>query len=443
MLPDFEGPVRWCVGPLAEEGDLLRLLMLEQAEFEAVLRQPVIFDVARADHPGPEVWSVVLDPSAPHAALEASGAGRRIVMTIPKSEDAIDGINLLHTLAYSPEPVVVDSEVETYAAAFDRIRDEITHIFPSQHLRRLDWNAITSSYGYVRDLNGEEFWEHAQRWVAELGDAHTQLHRDGSAFHPPYLAVMDAGGATLLDVPENSDAWDAGVREGDRLQVDQPRAWLSRVGASPQHQQMIAARRFLAMASTSREFTAMSSMGRRIAWTETRRDRPGLVAAGNNLTIRTIASDLPTELHRALDGADPAQPLTLDLRGNVGGDLLAALNASRLLIRDDQPFGSIAFTTGRGTLADAAGLARTPHPDAWSGRIHVLVDPMTYSAAEDLIHPLVGAPHVTIIGGPTGGGSGRPHTRRLKDDFRLATSTAITYTRDGSPIECQGIQPTA
>ena len=46
----------------------------------------------------------------------------------------------------------------------------------------------------------------------------------------------------------------------------------------------------------------------------------------------------------------------------------------------------------------------------------------------------MGLPHVTVVGGPTGGGSGRPHTRLLKDGVRLAVSTAITWTRDGEPI---------
>src|SRR5699024_4918136 len=144
----------------------------------------------------------------------------RLILTIPDSTAFLDGVNLLHSFAYSPDTSVSDTEAPTYAAAFDRIRDEITHIYPSMELRGLDWATITEDYEYVRELEGPEFWEHAARWVAELGDAHTQLIPDRPNFHPPYIAAMDDHGATLLHVPGDSDAWAAGVRDGDLLVVD-------------------------------------------------------------------------------------------------------------------------------------------------------------------------------------------------------------------------------
>lgn len=446
MLPDFGGPVRVRLGALPDRAAHLPLLELEVAEFEAVLGQEVSFDDGGSGGDAgagrTDVWDVVVDPEAEHAVLRSDLAGRRLVLTIPDPADFMTGINLLHTLAYAEDGSVSDTEAPSYAAAFDRIRDEIAHIFPSMGLRGLDWDAITADFGYVRDLEGAEFWDHAARWVARLGDAHTQVFPDEPRFHPPYVAAMDDDGAVLLRVPTDSDGWSAGVRPGDRLVVEDPQHWLSTVGASPQHHRMIAARRFLAMTTESRELAATGRDGRPIRWTETRRPRPGLVAEGNAIAITAIQPDLPERLRSAIRAADPTGPLTIDLRANTGGNLVAAAEARRLLVREDGPFGTVAFTTGRGALAPRATLSTSPAPHAWRGDVHVLVDEMTYSAAEDFLHPLVGAPHVIIEGGPTGGGSGRPHTRLIRDGVRLATSTAITYTRSGEPIEMVGIRPT-
>jgi len=417
------------------------LLRLERAEFAAVLGRPIVFDDESDSDPHRRagVWDVVVDASAPHASLRSDAEARRLVLTIAAPTDLVDGINLLHSLAYSPDACVTDTEAPTYDAAFERIRDEVANIYPSMALRGLDWVAITRRYDYVRELAGPEFWSHAALWIAELGDAHTQLVGAGPRFHPPYVAAMDDDGATLLRVPVDTAAWGAGVRPGDRLAVDDPVWWLRRTGASPQHRAMVAGRRFLAMTAPVRGFTAIGGDGARVEWTEERRVQPGLCADGNVVTLTRIDADLPRMLRRALSRAAPASPLVLDLRGNVGGSLVAAAEARRLLVRDSGVFGTAAFTDGRGTLVDPVTLTTAPDPDAWPGDVRVLVDAMTYSAAEDLLHPLVGAPHVTIEGGPTGGGSGRPHGRLIKDGVRLLVSTAITYTRSGDPIEYVGI----
>lgn len=442
MLPAFRGPVRWCLGALGQHAEL-DLLRLEQSEFEAVLGQPVVFDPTTETAEGPEIWSVVVDTAQGVPVLRAFTEARRIVLVLPSADRFLDGLNLLHSLAHTRRDEVTDTDVDTYAEAFDRIHAEISNIFPSFGLRGLDWESISSTYGYVRELSGDDFWRHAQRWVAELGEAHTQLFHRSEVFNPPYGARMTSRGALLTEVPTDSAAWRAGIVPGDVVEVDDPDDWVRRVGASPQQRPMIAARRYLAMTTTSRHFTARTQAGNRVAWTEAVSVRCTVQAAGNHVRIRAVDLDLPERLAKALRGADPAHPLTLDLRGNVGGTLVAADRARRLLVRKRDVFGSIAFTNGRGGIADPQQLSIRPSPDAWPGSLRVLVDSMTYSAAEDLIHPLVGAAHVEIIGGPTGGGSGRPHTRRIKDGYSLATSTAITYTRDGEPIEYYGIKSTS
>lgn len=441
MLPSFGRPVWWRLGCLPDRDELMPLLELEAAEFAAVLGQPVRIHGDGRDR-DTDVWDVRVDPTVGCATLECEPASRRLLLTLPNSSAFVDGVNLLHSLAHTASTVVSDTQAGSYADAFDRILAEVANIYPSFELRGLDWDSISERYAYVRDLEGCEFWEHALRWVAELGDAHTQLIFPSSRFHPPYLAEMRSGGAVLQRVPEDSDAWAAGVRPGDTVVVEHPGRWLRSVGASPQHHALMAGRRFLTMTGDTRDFTAVAPDGDSHAWTERRRPRVSVVAKGGSIRVETFTPDVPERLREALDAARHEEVVTVDLRGNTGGSLVAAAEARRLFVRDEEPFGTVAFSTGRGELAGAAELMTSPAVDAWRGTVRVLVDSMTYSAAEDFLHPLVGSPHVRLVGGPTGGGSGRPHTRRIKDGVRLAVSTAVTYTRDGQPIEYHGIQPT-
>lgn len=114
------------------------------------------------------------------------------------------------------------------------------------------------------------------------------------------------------------------------------------------------------------------------------------------------------------------------------GQLVAADECRRMLLRVPGTYGSIRFSDGRGGLAPQKQLILEPIDVGFSGKLRLLVDAMTYSAAEDFIQPLVGLDYVKIEGGPTGGGSGRPVTVPLMDGYTLRVSTAITYTSSGT-----------
>lgn len=442
MLPDFERPVKFLAGkePLSE--DLRRLMELEGAEFAAVLGQPLVVDGTPADSTT-DAWHIRIDPSANCARLEVDPLRRTLTTTVTDPSQIGEGLNLLHSLAHETGTLVEDAEVASYAAAFDRINDEIKNIYPYFQLRDLNWNLITDRYRNVCNLRGGEFWTEASKWIAELGDAHTQLLSPQRRHHPPYIAKMEAAAATLLTVPADSDAWRAGVRPGDELIVGDGNSWLDAVGATPQHHALVAGRRFMMMTNAEREFTCQTRDGESLTWSEHARARPSLSVDKNCIAIHQFTPDVPERLRQAIESLKGLKgqtgTLTLDLRGNTGGNLVAATEARRLLLSQDGVFGTVQFTDGRGSLAEPAPLAASRHEDAWDGHTNILVDSMTYSAAEDFLHPLVGQPNTQIHGGPTGGGSGRPHTRALLDGFRLSVSTAITYTRDGRAIEFHGI----
>lgn len=438
MLPGFREFVRLEFDGVVGLESILPLLKLEVAEFEAVLGQPVEFGPVtdRPDH----VWRVRVDPNAQAAELHADMASRSLLSIIPSTDAFGDSLNLLHSLAYDAATSLTWSEAPTYEAVADRIRAEIAMIYPYLELRGLDWGQICARHAGIYELTGEAFWRAASRWVAELGDAHTSIGRIGPRHNPPYIAMMTEVGAKLIDVPTDSPAWEAGVRPGWLIPVEDPALWLATTGASPQHHAMVSARRFLTVWGAARTFHATGPGGQGATWAERPRHREPVEVTGGTIRIRAFTPAVPTQVAAALAGLTDCGEVTLDLRGNIGGSLVAAAETRRLFARGPDQCARVQFTTGTGKLASAQPLFVEPGPATFPGRVRVLVDAMTYSAAEDFLHPLVGLDHVTIVGGPTGGGSGRPHSRPLKDGYLLNVSTAITYTRHGQPIEFRGLQ---
>lgn len=440
MLPRFTRPVCLEFAGTRGAASVLPLLQLESAEFEAVLGQPVVFaePSGRNDH----MWRLEVDPAvaAPELQADPHRPALRSVVPSEDPEHLIESINLLHSLAHHPGDSLAATEAGSYREVIERIRAEVAMVYPYLGLRGLDWDRICSRHEGLESLTGEAFWEAAQAWVAELGDAHTSIVRPGPGFHPSYRARMTADGALLTEVPDGSAAREAGVRPGWVIPVDDPERWLRTTGASPQHHTEVAARRLLRVTGTSRTFRAVGGAGQQATWEETERPLAPLAVTGGVVRIRTFVPGVAAHLAAALDALSGREGVTLDLRGNVGGQLAEADAARRLLVREPATFGTVQFSTGTGSVAPESPLTIEPARNDFTGQVRILVDAMTYSAAEDFVHPLVGLPHVSIIGGPTGGGSGRPHSRPLMEGYRLNVSTAITRTRHGDAIEYFGIR---
>lgn len=441
VLPNFDQTVHLEILGIPGADRLIPLLKLERREFEAVLGQPLELVTPRQTHRN--VWQVSVEPAVCASSLHADTANLRLTSRVRHPGDLTETLQLLHSLARSTASSVQYSEARTYAEVAERISSEIATTYPYFALRELQWDRLSSRYSEIDSLSGAAFWCTAQRWVAELGDAHTAVRAPGSLCHPPYRAEMTALGARLLSVPEGSSAYLAGVRPGWFVVVDDPLLWLATTGASRQQHAEVAARRFMATPTTPRTFRARDAQGGVTEWEEfPPLPTPAVQRRGSTLRIarfdRTTAPLLFEELGRLRD--EPS--VVLDLRGNTGGSLVAADACRRLLIREPGEYGSIQYSTGRGSMSGHYPLWLEPEPGL--PRLHhirILVDSMTYSAAEDFLQPLVHLDNVTVQGGPTGGGSGRPRTLPLMDGYALRVSTAITYTAKGRPIELYGLGP--
>lgn len=112
------------------------------------------------------------------------------------------------------------------------------------------------------------------------------------------------------------------------------------------------------------------------------------------IAIRTITPAAPLLVRRALGGATT---VVLDLRGNPGGDLDAAVRIAELFL----PAGSVVAT-----VEDAYGhrtARRTRGAPAYTGPLEVRVDRGTASAAEVLAAALRDHGRARVVGGATWG----------------------------------------
>jgi carboxyl-terminal processing protease len=426
----------------------LPLLRAERAELEAMFGIPVVF-VDEDPGIGPR-WLVRFEPD--RADNRLAWDRDRLVLT-SNAKDA-DGwmmtINQLHSLIGLGIDAVSDRAHGTMAEAVARLRREIAGTFPGFGIRGLDWNEITARH--LRGDGSTMTFEDVQRWVAELGDAHTAVRRPGSVYHPPYAVEMRPDGATIRRVREGSEAWHTGVRAGWSLQIDDPDGWMARNGAPPHAHALTAGRRAIALEGVEeRAFTATGPEGKMVTWTEHAAPpaldrvfgwrwhdaRTGVMWLGNWYT----GLGLEDALDEALLDLRDAERLVLDLRGNTGGNLMLAIGTRRRFLRERTLLGTIRFTRGDGTLAEPVELWDEPPDDRvrWEGELIVLTDPLTYSASEDFLLGLQGLSHVTVIGQRSGGGSGRPRTIPVLDDMLVTISTALTFDRNGVCVEGHGI----
>lgn len=105
---------------------------------------------------------------------------------------------------------------------------------------------------------------------------------------------------------------------------------------------------------------------------------------------------LDAEIERLVQAG--ARSLVLDLRGNPGGALAAALEAAGLFLREGAPLVRLEPREGRGSLVAATGSA------PWEGLpLVVLVDDQTASAGEVLAAALLDQQRAEVIGQRTYG----------------------------------------
>lgn len=440
--------------------DLAALLRRERAELAVELGAPVSF-VAADPGAGPRwlIGPAAANPDLTRYAYPRDGRARLwldrargvLIADAPGLDGIRETLNLLRTLALDGRDEVAAADCRDRDEAIARLVVEVGRTYPAFALRHLDWAAICARHvGRVRAA--ADPLPALQTWLAELQDAHTWAKPRPAPVSLPYTVRVEGDTATFVRVPPSTAAWEAGVRPGDILLDADAAGWWARTGAPAHARPLMAGYRLLAgPVGVPRDLAARSPRGEVRTWTEAPAADPPyppvswrrLPSGSGYLRVASwrAGPDFAAALDAAFADLAGAGRLIVDLRGNVGGNLAAALAFRDRFLREPTVCGSVRFSDGTGGLAPPAEIAGEPAPerDRWRGPVRFLTDPLTYSASEDALLGLQGLPHVRVVGEPSGGGSGRPRTLRLLPGLQLTVSTALTFDRQGHCVEGAGI----
>lgn len=443
MRSRIAGSTMHLVFPESLAGASLPLMQSERAEFEAVFGAPVAF-VNRVPTDGP-CWIVEVQSTADHNSLRWDSETATLTSVVCDPGGFGATLQMLHSLVALGVDFLTDEITEDLPSATSRLVRELAGGFPGFEIRHLSSADLPSGDSLPVNMSDVE------RMVALLQDAHTTVRRSLPVYHPPYAVSLSSDQAVLRRVEKGSAAYEAGVRAGWNLDIADRQSWLDRTGAPPHVHDLVAGRRAIAIqGERERMFTAHSPSGASVSW-----DEAVVGATLDSLMTHSVVAGyivyvrlrnwiagvgIEEQFLEIVQSYQPGQTMVLDLRGNTGGNLMMAKQIRRMFLRERTLLGTIKFTRGDGTLADSVYLWDEPCTTAiWPGDLVVLTDGLTYSASEDFLHGLQGLSHVTVVGHPSGGGSGRPRTVPLTPGWHVTISTALTFDRTGRCIEGQGI----
>ncbi len=399
----------------------------------------------------PELAQLGLPPSTAPVVRRLTDR-RLLIIDAPDASGLFEALSLLRSFAWASGDTLEAHPCASVEEAWLRVAEEVAHTWPSFQQRAVCWRDLCVRYADAMALSFEPLGT-LQMLVAELEDAHTAVRSTDRLVPPSFRPRMTADGIILHEVPEDSAAWRAGVREGQRLLgTDLGPAW-QRIGASRQQRPFAVPFRALSGApGENAEFAAAAPNGAITRWTESYRlpEVESLVAwrrlpsgAGYLRVKQWPSSDRIDELvDAAFADFSNAPGLVVDLRGNPGGATSVAGRFRDRFLRERTLLGKIQFTRPDGALMPAQELWAEPAVTAkqrWPSRARFLTDGATYSASEDALLGLQGLPHVEVLGEPSGGGSGRARSVHLLPGWRLTVSSCLTFDRLGRCIEGSGI----
>ena len=443
------------------------LIQRETPELEAELGTRIAWSESGIDHcngarmligparlnPDLAAWQRQRSVSLPKEPLVAIDRPERVVvMDAPSLDDIGDAFQLLRTAIWQREDLLTASFASSPAELLQRLDNEVQRTFPQLFARVPGWKSHVESGR--RQLKDPDDLATIQTLMAHLQDAHSWAKDPRINGRLPYHTMATKDGCHFWDVPSWSHAWAAGVRSGDLLLEPRATDWLVRTGATLHAKPWVIGYRMLAgRVGEAIELEARRAAGGIVRWAETIPSTPWhdpiewkrLDRGTGYLRIHAwLNSD---EWHdafiTALQELGGCDRLVVDLRGNVGGALVAAQDARDRFLPGETHLGTIRFSTITGEIDAGAPLTGRPPATGpvWTKSVRFVTDPLCYSATEDFLLGLQGLPHVHVIGQTTGGGSGRPRTISLRPNLNITISTALTFDRQGRCIEGNGLVP--
>lgn len=374
------------------------------------------------------------------------------------------------------DPGVLDAGARV--AIFDQVWRTVGDGYYDPALHGVDWPATAALHrSAALAADGDEaYWAALDRMLGTLHDSHTRVESPrevrwrtreaGGAFG--FGVRMIDGALWVESVEPSSAAAAAGVKRGMRLQWvddrDAAAAWLAlrqtqRRNSTPQAQDVRTDTQFflslpdapVAMSFARADGSALSAVLGRPARVTPPAVQSRRLPSGHGLVrLSAFVPVLLPALMSALAEHRSAPGIVIDLRGNRGGsfemvgqlaDALVAQPAAyaRTLTRSGQPvtmlFGMVQVI-GTDLQLRGSGI------DAYPGRVVVLVDRASASAAELLAATLQMLGRAQVVGETSCGCLlGFLGYVPLRGGARLAYSEVGFVLADGSRVEGRGVRP--
>jgi carboxyl-terminal processing protease len=131
-----------------------------------------------------------------------------------------------------------------------------------------------------------------------------------------------------------------------------------------------------------------------------------------------------------------AKGMVIDLRGNAGGTTPRRLLSALM----DRPYRWWSYSQNDCSNRISSTWTE-PEPDAYQGRLSLLVDRATWSAGEDFAMPFLDNERGVLIGETTGGSTGQPFFDGFENGLRYSIGAMRVWFPDGAEFEGAGIVP--
>jgi carboxyl-terminal processing protease len=154
------------------------------------------------------------------------------------------------------------------------------------------------------------------------------------------------------------------------------------------------------------------------------------------IAVTHFTRDTSAKMREVLKGWERDVPIIIDLRGNGGGDLHAAIDSAMLFLKEGKRIVSIETRNGTQDYESKAGAVNLTTP------VYLWQDEATASAAEVFIAALTDNGRAVSIGKRTAGKGTREEIIELSDGSALILATGNLRTPGGTLYQGEGLKPT-
>lgn len=230
-------------------------------------------------------------------------------------------------------------------------------------------------------------------------------------------------------------AWKAGVLPGDRLEKigNVPVLGKSLFAVADMTRGKEGSRVDLTVRSEKGKAKRLTAIRSRITWGNVSKQRRGRFLL---IWINGFDNDTKRDLEKALKGSSANTPLVIDLRGNRGGNLIAAIDSAELFLPKDATVFGI-------KTRSAAKFYRTFDRGPYAlSPVYIWQDGKTASSAEVFTAALTNNGRAVSIGARSYGKGSRQDVIPLEDGSALVLTTGYLKTPAGELFNGRGLAPT-